>query len=77
MLTFSFYLVITGFHLVPACSLVGKKELEWRLSFARSEVQLKRFIPLPFMKTFYAFKAVMNRALCRYSKVSNFYFYEL
>nr|CAB3263663.1 protein MB21D2 [Phallusia mammillata] len=61
--------VITGFHLVPACSLTGNKDVEWRLSFARSEVQLKRFIPMPFMKTFYAFKAVMNRALGRYSKV--------
>ncbi|CAK8698510.1 unnamed protein product [Clavelina lepadiformis] len=61
--------VITGFHLVPASSLVGNKDMEWRLSFARSEVQLKRYIPLPFMKTFYAFKAVMNRALGRFSKV--------
>nr|XP_002129660.1 protein MB21D2 [Ciona intestinalis] len=61
--------VITGFHLVPACSLVGDKEMEWRLSFARSEVQLKRFIPMPFMKTFYAFKAIMNRALGRYNKI--------
>jgi len=61
--------VITGFHLVPASSLVGDKDVEWRLSFARSEVQLKRFIPSAFMKVFYAFKAVMNRALGRYCKI--------
>nr|XP_039250003.1 protein MB21D2-like [Styela clava] len=61
--------VITGFHLVPACSTVGRKDVEWRLSFSRSEVQLKRFIPEAFMKTFYAFKAIMNRALGRHTKI--------
>jgi len=61
--------VITGFHLVPGCSVNGNKEVEWRLSFARSEVQLKRYIPQAFMKTFYAYKAVMNRALGRYCKI--------
>lgn len=61
--------VITGFHLVPASSTMGNHEVEWRLSFARSEVQLKRFIPSAFMKTFYAYKAIMTRALGRYCKI--------
>jgi len=61
--------VITGFHLVPASSTMGKQDVEWRLSFARSEVQLKRYIPGAFMKTFYAYKAIMTRALGRYCKI--------
>ena len=42
--------VISGFYLVPACSYKGKKDNEWRLSFARSEVQLKKCISSSLMQ---------------------------
>ncbi|KAF3848314.1 hypothetical protein F7725_021342 [Dissostichus mawsoni] len=44
--------VISGFYLVPACSSGGRKENEWRLSFARSEgVQLKKCISSSLMQS--------------------------
>ena len=46
---------------------------EWRLCFARSEVTIKKVIPMPFMKSFYAFMAIMSRKLERYRKIINPY----
>jgi len=46
---------------------------EWRLCFARSEVTIKKVIPMPFMKSFYAFMSIMSRKLERYRKIINPY----
>ncbi len=40
--------VISGFYMLPACSASGCRKNEWRLSFARSEVQLKKCISTEF-----------------------------
>ncbi|CAN0294082.1 nucleotidyltransferase MB21D2-like isoform X2 [Lethenteron reissneri] len=57
--------VIGGFYLVPASSPSGCRDNEWRLSFARSEVQMKKCIPTPFMQAFQACKAMVLRLLSR------------
>ncbi|KAM9733141.1 LOW QUALITY PROTEIN: nucleotidyltransferase MB21D2-like [Menidia menidia] len=57
--------VISGFYLVPACSSAGRKENEWRLSFARSEVQLKKCISPGLMTAYQACKAMVGRQLAR------------
>lgn len=46
---------------------------EWRFSFARSEVTIKKAIPMLFMKSFYIFMAVMVKQLSRYRHVINPY----
>ncbi|XP_017539093.1 protein MB21D2 isoform X1 [Pygocentrus nattereri] len=55
--------VISGFYLLPTCSPVGCKEKEWRLSFARSEVQLKKCISGGLMQAFQACKALISKLL--------------
>ncbi|XP_036413835.1 protein MB21D2 [Colossoma macropomum] len=55
--------VISGFYLLPTCSPVGCKENEWRLSFARSEVQLKKCISGGLMQAFQACKALISKLL--------------
>ncbi|CAL1571271.1 unnamed protein product [Knipowitschia caucasica] len=57
--------VISGFYLVPACSPSGRRENEWRLSFARSEVQLKKCISVGLMQAFQACKALVMKLLSR------------
>uniref|UniRef100_A0A8C5E0Y1 Mab-21 domain containing 2 n=1 Tax=Gouania willdenowi TaxID=441366 RepID=A0A8C5E0Y1_GOUWI len=57
--------VISGFYLVPACSHVGRRENEWRLSFARSEVQLKKCISPSLMAAYQACKAIVTKLLSR------------
>lgn len=57
--------VIGGFYLVPASSTGGRRDNEWRLSFARSEVQMKKCIPPPFAQAFQACKALVVRLLSR------------
>ncbi|XP_030632831.1 protein MB21D2 [Chanos chanos] len=57
--------VISGFYLVPACSAKGCREKEWRLSFARSEVQLKKCISAGLMQAYQACKALITKLLSR------------
>ncbi|XP_026883559.2 protein MB21D2 [Electrophorus electricus] len=57
--------VIGGFYLLPACSAAGRREAEWRLSFARSEVQLKKCIPSGLMQAYQACKALAAKLLVR------------
>uniref|UniRef100_A0A8C4SKW0 Transmembrane protein 102 n=1 Tax=Erpetoichthys calabaricus TaxID=27687 RepID=A0A8C4SKW0_ERPCA len=69
--------VISGFYLLPCCSppsstdlLVGinggsQPDKEWRLAFSRSEVQLKKCIPLPLAHAFQAAKAIISKLLAR------------
>lgn len=65
--------VISGFYLVPACSSKGRKENEWRLSFARSEVQLKKCISPPLMGAYQACKAMVLKLLSRPQAVSPYH----
>ncbi|XP_053710767.1 nucleotidyltransferase MB21D2 [Synchiropus splendidus] len=65
--------VISGFYLVPACSFKGHKENEWRLSFARSEVQLKKCISSSLMAAYQACKAIIVRLLSRPKAVSPYH----
>lgn len=79
--------VTKGFHLIPAYPMAQDitNDLsftpseahqimrEWRFSFARSEVTIKKAIPMPFMKSFYAFLAVMVKQLTRYRHLINPY----
>ncbi|XP_066535398.1 nucleotidyltransferase MB21D2 [Hoplias malabaricus] len=51
--------VISGFYLIPACSPAGRRELEWRLSFARSEVQLKKCISLALVQALQSGKVLI------------------
>ncbi|XP_055501784.1 nucleotidyltransferase MB21D2-like [Leucoraja erinacea] len=65
--------VISGFYLVPAASLNGKKENEWRLSFARSEVQLKKCISTNLMQAYLACKAMITKLLFKSRAVSPYH----
>lgn len=65
--------VISGFYLVPACSHKGRKENEWRLSFARSEVQLKKCISSSLMAAYQACKAIIVKLLSRPKAVSPYH----
>ncbi|KAL4631112.1 protein MB21D2-like isoform X3 [Arapaima gigas] len=57
---------ISGFYLLPCCSpLSGRPDREWRLAFSRSEVQLKKCIPVPMVQAFQAAKALISRLLSR------------
>ena len=57
--------------------LIGGKNFEknilvdnnFRFCFARSEVQLKKLVPAPFMKVFYCWRSVLGRALSRQRQV--------
>lgn len=51
-----------AFHLLPGR---GRGGTDWRFCFARSEVQLKKLVPQPFMKVFYCWRSVLARALSR------------
>ncbi|XP_076150522.1 nucleotidyltransferase MB21D2 isoform X1 [Alosa pseudoharengus] len=62
--------VISGFYLVPASSPSGRPENEWRLSFARSEVQLKKCISPGLMQAYQACKAIIVRLLAKPKAVS-------
>ncbi|XP_030630362.1 protein MB21D2 [Chanos chanos] len=55
--------VISGFYLLPTCSAAGCRDNEWRLSFARSEVQLKKCIAPGLMQAYQACKAVTSRLM--------------
>ncbi|XP_072897789.1 nucleotidyltransferase MB21D2-like [Hemitrygon akajei] len=65
--------VISGFYLVPSASVQGRKENEWRLSFARSEVQLKKCIPSGLMQAYQACKAVVAKLLFEPKAVSPYH----
>uniref|UniRef100_A0A4X2LYN4 Nucleotidyltransferase MB21D2 n=2 Tax=Diprotodontia TaxID=38609 RepID=A0A4X2LYN4_VOMUR len=65
--------VISGFYLVPACSHKGKKDNEWRLSFARSEVQLKKCISSSLMQAYQACKAIIIKLLSRPKAISPYH----
>ncbi|KAK5868160.1 hypothetical protein PBY51_009199 [Eleginops maclovinus] len=65
--------VISGFYLVPACSSKGRKENEWRLSFARSEVQLKKCISSSLMQAYQACKAIIIKLLSRPKAISPYH----
>ncbi|CAG02162.1 unnamed protein product [Tetraodon nigroviridis] len=65
--------VISGFYLLPACSFKGRKENEWRLSFARSEVQLKKCISSSLMGAYQACKAIIIKLLSRPKAVSPYH----
>ncbi|MBN3280776.1 M21D2 protein, partial [Polyodon spathula] len=65
--------VISGFYLVPACSFKGRKENEWRLSFARSEVQLKKCISGSLMQAYQACKAIIIKLLSRPKAISPYH----
>ncbi|RXN01291.1 hypothetical protein EOD39_7238 [Acipenser ruthenus] len=65
--------VIRGFYLVPACSFKGRKENEWRLSFARSEVQLKKCISGSLMQAYQACKAIIIKLLSRPKAISPYH----
>ncbi|XP_043558541.1 protein MB21D2-like isoform X2 [Chiloscyllium plagiosum] len=65
--------VISGFYLVPASSLNGKRENEWRLSFARSEVQLKKCISSSLMQAYQACKAIIMKLLSRPKAISPYH----
>ncbi|KAL2301181.1 hypothetical protein Nmel_011742 [Mimus melanotis] len=65
--------VISGFYLVPACSYKGKKDNEWRLSFARSEVQLKKCISSSLMQAYQACKAIIIKLLSRPKAISPYH----
>ena len=82
--------ITKGFHLIPPMPLnesilddpnysgnpVRAHHImrEWRFSFARSEVTIKRHaIPTLFMKSFYIFMAVMVKQLDRFRHVINPY----
>ncbi|MED6253858.1 hypothetical protein ATANTOWER_005227 [Ataeniobius toweri] len=65
--------VISGFYLVPACSYKGRKENEWRLSFARSEVQLKKCISSSLMQAYQACKAIIIKLLSRPKAISPYH----
>ncbi|XP_051874753.1 nucleotidyltransferase MB21D2-like [Pristis pectinata] len=65
--------VISGFYLVPAASLNGRKENEWRLSFARSEVQLKKCISSSLMQAYQACKAVIMKLLFKPKAISPYH----
>ncbi|KAG9265298.1 nucleotidyltransferase MB21D2 isoform X1 [Astyanax mexicanus] len=60
--------VISGFYLLPTCSPTGRKENEWRLSFARSEVQLKKCISTGLMQAFQACKVLISKLLLSRTK---------
>jgi len=55
-----------AFHLLPGR---GRNGSDWRFCFARSEVQLKKLVPPPFMKVFYCWRSVLGRALSRQRQV--------
>jgi len=55
-----------AFHLLPGR---GRNGSDWRFCFARSEVQLKKLVPAPFMKVFYCWRSVLGRALSRQRQV--------
>lgn len=57
--------VIGGFYLLPACSPRGRRDREWRLSFARSEVQLKKCLSPGLSQAFQALRALAVRLLAR------------
>ncbi|XP_075938907.1 nucleotidyltransferase MB21D2 isoform X1 [Anarhichas minor] len=65
--------VISGFYLVPASSHKGRKENEWRLSFARSEVQLKKCISSSLMQAYQACKAIIIKLLSRPKAISPYH----
>ncbi|XP_048016941.1 nucleotidyltransferase MB21D2 [Megalobrama amblycephala] len=65
--------VISGFYLLPACSSTGQKENEWRLSFARSEVQLKKCISASLMQAYQACKALIIKLLSRPKAISPYH----
>ncbi|XP_021442891.1 protein MB21D2 isoform X3 [Oncorhynchus mykiss] len=65
--------VISGFYLVPTCSHKGRKENEWRLSFARSEVQLKKCISASLMQAYQACKAIIIKLLSRPKAISPYH----
>nr|XP_060623241.1 nucleotidyltransferase MB21D2 [Anolis sagrei ordinatus] len=65
--------VISGFYLVPACSHKGRKDNEWRLSFARSEVQLKKCISASLMQAYQACKAIIIKLLSRPKAISPYH----
>ncbi|MGH0177676.1 UNVERIFIED_CONTAM: hypothetical protein FKN15_075713 [Acipenser sinensis] len=68
---------ISGFYLLPCCSASSKELLvggiegaaqpdkEWRLAFSRSEVQIKKCIPLPLAHAFQAAKAIISKLISR------------
>ncbi|XP_030636153.1 transmembrane protein 102 [Chanos chanos] len=57
---------ISGFYLLPCCAPgSARPDREWRLSFSRSEVQLKKCVPYPMAQAFQAAKAVLSRLLAR------------
>uniref|UniRef100_A0A8C5K0C5 Uncharacterized protein n=1 Tax=Jaculus jaculus TaxID=51337 RepID=A0A8C5K0C5_JACJA len=62
--------VISGFYLVPACSYKGKNDNEWRLSFTRSKVQLKKCISSSLMQAYQACKAIIIKLLSRPKAIS-------
>ncbi|KAL6104914.1 nucleotidyltransferase MB21D2 isoform X1 [Pungitius pungitius] len=65
--------VISGFYLVPSSSHKGRKENEWRLSFARSEVQLKKCISSGLMQAYQACKAIVVKLLSRPKAISPYH----
>ncbi|XP_077579464.1 nucleotidyltransferase MB21D2 [Stigmatopora nigra] len=65
--------VISGFYLLPACSHKGRRENEWRLSFARSEVQLKKCISPGLTQAYQACKAIIVKLLSRPKALSPYH----
>ncbi|XP_056600335.1 LOW QUALITY PROTEIN: nucleotidyltransferase MB21D2 [Triplophysa dalaica] len=65
--------VISGFYLLPASSASGCRDNEWRLSFARSEVQLKKCISPGLMQAYQACKAIITKLLAQPTAVSPYY----
>jgi hypothetical protein len=78
--------IAKGFHVIPPFPISGTVDpkqnnilgtrcamREWRLCFARSEVSIKKAIPMTFMKSFYAYMAIMTKHLTRYRHLINPY----
>lgn len=65
--------VISGFYLLPACSASGRQENEWRLSFARSEVQLKKCISPGLMQAYQACKSILVKPLAQATPVGPYH----
>ncbi|XP_076837929.1 nucleotidyltransferase MB21D2 isoform X1 [Brachyhypopomus gauderio] len=65
--------VISGFYLLPTCSSSGQRENEWRLSFARSEVQLKKCIAPGLMQSYQACRSIIVKSLGHPTAVSPYH----
>ena len=71
LVRFIFYPVEVAMVLIGGQYLEGWVRLKnyFRFCFARSEVQLKKLVPAPFMKVFYCWRSVLGRALSRQRQV--------